>query len=68
MKSKFDKWFRAQHGRRPGLNSPDEELAGLVRSGQVAERILALRKEWDARYQSALYAWQCSDEDKQSDQ
>ena len=67
MKSKFDKWFRSQHGARPGGADTDELLARRVRDGQIAEGILARRAEWDARLQSALYAWQCSDEYKRGD-
>lgn len=57
--SDFAKWFEAQHGKRPGLASfSDERLQKMVKDGKYAERTLAKRTEWDARYQSALYAWQ----------
>ena len=64
MKSTFDQWFRYQHGARPGGTDTDELLARRVRDGQIAEGVLARRAEWDARFESALYAWQCPDEDK----
>ena len=55
----FAKWFEAQHGKRPGLSSfPDDRLLQMYRDGKYAERVLTKRKEYDARRESALYAWQ----------
>lgn len=57
--SKFREWFEAQHGKRPGLAKVDDaELAEQVKAGHSADRLLARRLEWDARFESALYAWQ----------
>ena len=64
MKSKFDEWFRSQHGARPGGADTDELLARRVRDGQIAEGVLARRAEWDARFESAHYAWNVDDADK----
>lgn len=56
---KFREWFEAQHGKRPGAAKIDDaELAERVNWGRAAERLLARRLEWDARFESALYAWQ----------
>jgi hypothetical protein len=59
--SAFETWFTAQHGPRnaSGLQTrTDEELKDMVQAGKVAERALAARERWDAREESALYAWQ----------
>ena len=67
MSSKFGEWFRAQHGARPGGIVTDEALLERVRAGQLAEGILASREKWDARFQSALYAWQVDDAGKRGE-
>lgn len=61
MESEFLAWFIAQHGpRESGLMTgrSDEQLASIVDAAKLAADDLARRKEWDARQQSALYAWQ----------
>lgn len=63
MKSAFDTWFVAQHGARPsGL--PDVDLEKQIANGVAAEKLLARRHAWDARMESALYAWQLTDNKK----
>ena len=57
--SEFTEWFEAQHGKRPG--SPkitDAKLREQEYDGLRAEAMLRRREEWDARFESALYAWQ----------
>ena len=61
MKSEFREWFQAQHGKRPGGGTSDEVLRAQVSRGRSAADLLAARAEWDARWQSALYAWQARD-------
>lgn len=56
--SKFDAWFEAQHGKRPGWTESDESLQTAVRRGERARDTLDRQREWDARRESALYAWQ----------
>ena len=57
--SAFQEWFEAQHGKRPGKNEPDDvSLRLLVINGKRAEQILHERQLYDARKNSALYAWQ----------
>jgi hypothetical protein len=60
-KSAFEQWFVAQHGKRPARGGTDEELMAHVLMGQSAERELYARKNYDARKQSALYAWTAKD-------
>lgn len=65
MKSEFMDWFVAQHGpRESGLMTgrSDAQLASIVDAAKLAADDLARRKEWDARLQSALYAWQAKKE------
>ena len=60
--SAFRELFEAQHGKRPGLAKVDDaELAEAVKNGRCAERLLERRLTWDARFESALYAWQARD-------
>ena len=64
MKSEFMKWFVAQHKARTNsgmTNHSDQQLRDMVQTARVAERVLACRKLWDEKQQSALYAWQVSD-------
>ena len=56
----FSDWFEQQHGKRE-KNRPDisdEELEDEVNRGQAAAAELHRRNAWDARRESALYAWQ----------
>lgn len=62
--SAFNSWFVAQHGKRPHNGTSDKTLEETVAAGKRAEAMLAKRKEWDARFESALYAWQIKDADK----
>lgn len=57
--SDFHSWFVAQHGPRVYLSSSDtdEHLRQRIHAGLTAGRELKRRVEWDARYESALYAW-----------
>lgn len=63
MKSEFDDWFKAQHGPRPSR----KDIAQLRRERAAASAEFADREQlvedcdkWDARYTSALYAWQAA--------
>lgn len=62
--SAFDAWFLAQHGKRPHHGPSDKALQEAIASGKRAEQMLADRLAWDARHESALYAWQIKDADK----
>ncbi len=55
--SAFYDWFVAQHGNRPA-GDPDDIIKLRIEKGREAELLLQARKDWDARWQSALYAWQ----------
>ena len=61
MKSRFEAWFIAQHGKRERMDKTDDELSALVMQGKQAEEELRRRKEWDARQESALYAYNAFD-------
>jgi hypothetical protein len=59
--SKFETWFIAQHGMRkaPELRTlSDEDLITSIQCAKTAKQELQRRKQWDARWESALYAWQ----------
>ena len=63
--SKFAKWFEAQHGKREKdgpigsvVNMTDGELQDIAGLGVAAAAELHRREQWDARRESALYAWQ----------
>ena len=62
MKNDFASWFRKQHGPRPAGTIPtwclEDEVIKARRKALDAERLLAAREEYDAREESALYAWQ----------
>jgi hypothetical protein len=60
-KSAFEKWFVAQHGHRPSKGGADSDLLTQVLIGRVAEKELQSRRLYDARKQSALYAWTAKD-------
>jgi hypothetical protein len=60
-KSAFEQWFVAQHGKRPARGGTDEELTVHILLGCGAERELQARRLYDARKQSALYAWTAKD-------
>lgn len=55
--SEFLKWFEAQHGKKPGGSIYDMDLRNQVTAGRHAEQLLREREIWEARKQSALYAW-----------
>ena len=58
--SAFETWFIEQHGRRTNsaVSRTDAQLRELIHAGEEAARELRRRNEWDARHESALYAWQ----------
>ena len=61
MKSEFLKWFKEQHGKRPCATDIFVLESEYIISKTTAENKLDLlirTKEWDARKESALYAWQ----------
>lgn len=64
-KSDFDKWFVEQHGTRHAAGDYDSrtdfDLQDAIKDGRAAEAALRGRQLWDARKQSALYAWVARD-------
>ena len=62
--SAFLDWFTSQHGGRTkrGDSRADERLLEEITRGRRAEYELEARRLWDARRQSALYAWTARDE------
>lgn len=54
----FMEWFVAQHGKRP--DGDIENLMDLVRTGEEAQRTIESIRLWDAKKESALYAWNIS--------
>jgi hypothetical protein len=58
---KFHAWFIDQHGTKPGGRVSDESLRDTAGAGNHARKVLAEREIWEARYQSALYAWNAKD-------
>ncbi len=58
---KFQEWFIAQHGRRPGGLTTDAELERPILAGERARTLLQEREDWDMRRTAALYAWQARD-------
>lgn len=58
----FRAWFEAQHGKRPNTgNVTDEKLREMVLLGERAGQEIYARKIYDAKWQSALYAWKAKD-------
>ena len=59
--SAFLAWFEAQHGTRHQAGEydsrTDAQLEDAMMQGEAARRIWMQRQQWDARRQSALYAW-----------
>lgn len=59
--SAFLAWFEEQHGTRHQAGEydsrTDAQLEKAMMQGEVARRIWMQRQQWDARRQSALYAW-----------
>lgn len=67
VKSSFMEWFVAQHGKRTdsGMDDySDHLLQSFISRGQLAESVLTQRQLWDARQQSALYAWQAREKEQ----
>jgi len=62
--SAFEDWFVAQHGPRDSDARNDADLSLAVVAGERAARELRRRTEWDARRESALYAWQVNTHDR----
>lgn len=58
--SEFRTWFEAQHGPRLRKSETDKQLERWIEVGGDAQREMARRREWDARWESALYAWQAA--------
>ena len=57
-RSVFQKWFEAQHGKRPNTGGvTDEKLREYVSLGDSAGREMYARKIYDAKQQAALLAW-----------
>jgi hypothetical protein len=65
--SAFHSWFEAQHGQRPTMRGlSDYELEEMVKDGKRAQCVRDSQREYDARLESALYAWtakDCSEEE-----
>lgn len=68
-RSQFMEWFVAQHGPRERdgsssaasvLNATDGELKTAISQGESAAAELRRREMWDARKESAIYAWQAA--------
>ena len=59
MNSEFEVWFVEQHGKRNyGWNEEtDQELRIMAAQGEWSKRELESRRVYDARRESALYAW-----------
>lgn len=55
--SEFEKWFIEQHGERPCPKEKESILRHDVFSGRLAKKTLRECEIYDARKQSALYAW-----------
>jgi hypothetical protein len=62
----FEEWFKKQHGPRVRWKpqTSDHDLAEMVELGQMADRELRDRQDWDHRNSSARYAWNIKDEQK----
>ena len=60
-KSAFLSWFRSQHGKRPVIGGTDSDLITAIMAGSRAQQELRDRNTYDARLQSALYAWTAKD-------
>lgn len=64
----FDRWFRRQHGPRPGGNVSTAELGQRLADATVklsdARGVYQARRQYEARETSALYAWQIGDSQK----
>jgi hypothetical protein len=64
--NKFDEWFLAQHGKRPGESMSDESMLKTIERGDDMRRVYRLRVDWDNRRTSALYAWQVFDKPRKA--
>ena len=60
-KSAFLSWFEAQHGPRTTRTDSDDTLELIMVAGNMAQCEIAKRRTYDARLQSALYAWTAKD-------
>lgn len=66
MHSGFEHWFTLRFGKRGhSTSASDSELIDLIASGLAAQAEMSRRKEWDAKYAAALYAWQIDEHDKE---
>ena len=59
----FAKWFKSQHGPRPKVPSRNE-LLRTIKKGREAQAMLYTLEMYEARENSALYAWNVRDHDK----
>lgn len=62
-KSKFEKWFIEQHGKRPSSMEDcilEQDWLGKSLKEIVAKDLMVKTRQWDARHTSALYAWQAA--------
>jgi hypothetical protein len=63
--SKFDEWFKAQHGPRSQMpRVTDQDLQNSIEAGNMARAEVRRRDLWDHARQSAMYAWSIKDADK----
>ena len=56
-RSNFLKWFEAQHGKPPVSRKDEIKLHAAVIAGNEAQDKLRHMQEYEARKESALYAW-----------
>lgn len=59
-RSAFEQWFEAQHGKPPTTLSRGELVAHIDQEGEYRAMLTRLI-EYEARKQSALYAWNAHD-------
>ena len=62
----FDTWFEAQHGARPHPHGKDAELFARINAGIEARAIMRDCDMYDARRESALYAWTASQHERRA--
>lgn len=55
--SAFAKWFEEQHGPRPSPYDKDWSMHDAIVKGHKAQAVLNSVNEWEARRESAMYAW-----------
>jgi len=61
----FTDWFEQQHGKRPTMHGRSEtDIRLMISEGENARDVLNAQLGWDARRESALYAWQAREKAK----